>query len=81
MQREAEVSIPGKPVKMHETESSACRAAMASLPHDGSERCQPSSHVEEYFAQVSCCCWLEANGGSDSYTGKPRQNRQGLRNK
>ena len=33
------------------------------------------SHVEEYFAQVSCC-WLEANGGSDSYTGKPRQNRQ-----
>ncbi len=74
-QREVEVQILGKPVKMHETESVSLPRYMASLPHDGSERCYAASHVEEYFAQVSCC-WLEANGGSDPYTGKPRQNRQ-----
>lgn len=74
-QRDVEVTILGKPVKVHETESVHLPRYMASLPHDGSPACYAASHVEEYFAQLSCC-WLEANGGSDSYTDKPRKNSQ-----
>ena len=75
VKREVEVQILGKSVRMQETESVSLPRYMASLPHDGSPACYASSHVEEYFAQVSCC-WLEANGGTDGYTSKPRKNSQ-----
>lgn len=75
VQRDVDVTILGKPVKMHETESVHLPRLMASLPQDGSPCCYAASHVEEYFAQLSCC-WLEANGGSDGYTKKPRRNSQ-----
>ncbi len=74
-QRDVEITILGKKVKVHETETVSMPRYMASLPHDGSPRCYASSHVEEYFAQLTCC-WLEANGGNDSYTSKPRKNSQ-----
>ena len=50
-------------------------APMREVPPAASPRCYASSHVEEYFAQVTCC-WFETNGGEDPYTHKPRHNDQ-----
>ena len=75
VQRDVPIQILGKTITVRETESVSLPRYMASLPQDGSPVCYAASHVEEYFAQLTCC-WLEANGGNDPYTHKPRKNSQ-----
>ena len=57
--KEVEVTMFGRTIKVQEIEAIDLPRYMQSLPTAGSPRCYASSHVEEYFAQVTCC-WFGA---------------------